>query len=241
LALLFFVASHETTGGFGTPLESYLKTVDLATKTRVERSAPEVLVVGGGDDPAVSEFPAVMEVLLSDLPHRFVNGDEAVVVPQAGAVVILESAQLRANVWYTGCVQKNGCELQEVERGLQVVTVPPGVVVRAEGEFPDPRGLANGVVLIGWVSDPVWTVVWSPGFVPAASDYHFFNHAPNGQADGVGYPSRYWRDGDVILSFFELQPTGPVQVGMYEFPSVKAVPVLDAAGLPYADALVAEP
>lgn len=241
LALLFFIATHDTTGGFGVPLGTLLQTVAVATRLADARAAAEVLVVGAGDDPAVDEFPAVMAALLPNRPHRFVNGNEAVVVPSGRSVAILQSAQLQATDWYNGCARDQGCTLQTVARGLRVVTVPPGVIVRVANQFPDPRGLANGVVLIGWESDPVWTVVWNPGFVPAASDYHFFNQAANGQADGVGYPSRYWRDGDVIVSFFELQPTGPVRVGMYEFPAVVNVPVLDAAGLPYADGVVAEP
>jgi 4-amino-4-deoxy-L-arabinose transferase-like glycosyltransferase len=241
LALLAFVVNHNTTGGFGTPLGSLLQTVDVATRLADEKNVPEVLVVGAGDDPAVHEFPAVMDVLLPSRPHRFVNGNEAVVLPQAGSVVILESNQLRAGDWYSSCAQSNGCVVQTLERGLSVVTVPPGAPVRVANPFPDPHTLANGVNLIGWDTNPVWTVIWSPGFVPAAKDYHFFNHALNAQVDGVGYPSRYWRDGDVILSFFDLPPTGPVRVGMYEYPAVTNVPVLDVVGLPWADAVVAQP
>jgi len=101
--------------------------------------------------------------------------------------------------------------------------------------------LANGVELIGWDATPAWTVIWRVGYVPAAADYHFFNHASNAQADGVGFRSQSWREGDVVISFFDLTPTGPVRVGMYEYPSVTNVPVMDAADLPYSDALTAEP
>ncbi len=240
LTLLCFIATHETPNGFGTPLGALLNTVDAAKQQKADWNFSEVLVVGEGDDPSEDEFPAVMNVLLRDVPHRFVNGNEAVVVPQGGAAIILQSPLLRTNDWYMTCAREQGCVRQEVERGLAVVSVPSGTTVQVATPFPEPRRLANGVELIGWEESPVWTVIWRPGFVPAAADYHFFNHAQNGQVDGAGYPSRYWRDGDVYLSFFDFQPSGPVRVGMYEYPAVTNVPVLDEAGLPYSDAVTAE-
>jgi hypothetical protein len=240
LVLLFFVGSRETPGGFGAPLGSLLNAVDAAKTTQAENALPEVLVISDGDDPVVDDFPAIMDVLLRDTPHRFVNGDEAVLVPQGGAVALLQTPSLSASEWYEACMREQNCTSKEVERGMQVVAVPPGINVRIENPFPEPRILANGVEFLGWDNGDGWRVIWRPGFIPAASDYHFFNHATNGQVDGVGYPSHYWRDGDVIISFFDLQPDGTVRVGMYEFPSVKNVPVLDVAGNPYSDAVTAE-
>ena len=241
LALLFFIGRNDTPSGFGIPLGALLNTVEIAKKEMAERSLPEILVVGQGDDPAVNEFPAVMTALLRDVPHRFVSGDDSAVAPQSGAVVILQNSGLRANGWYEACGRDQGCVLYEVGRGMWVAAVPAGVIVAAKNQFPDPRVLANGVELIGWDRDLGWRVIWRAGYVPAASDYHFFNHAANGQADGVGFASRDWRDGDVVVSYFDLQPVGPVRVGMYEYPSVTNVPVLDAAGNPYSDAVTAGP
>mgnify|MGYP000932417617 CR=1 FL=1 len=95
--------------------------------------------------------------------------------------------------------------------------------------------------LLGWETDPGWALVWRTGYVPAASDYHFFNHGPDAQADGVGFPSRSWQDGDTVISYFDLAAGGPVRVGMYEYPSVRNVPVLDPAGAPFSDGLTAAP
>lgn len=242
LALLFFIAGHDTTGGFGTPLGSLLATVDAATAARTARSSPEVLVVGAGDDPSVQEFPAVMDVLLRGAPHRFVNGLESAVLPRSGAIVVLESPHLAAaERYYSRCA---ACALLwSGDHGLAVVALEPDAASHTPlpREFPEPRRLANGVELLAWQAEPGWAIYWRVGYIPPAADYHFFNHARDVQADGVGYPSRYWRDGDIVISFFDLPATGPVRVGMYEYPGVINVPVMDAAGNPYSDALTAGP
>jgi hypothetical protein len=251
LALLFFIGRNDTTGGFGTPLGELLQAAATAAATLHPQGfvsggeVPEVLVVGRGDDPAVAEFPAVMAVLLPGVPHRFVNGAEAIVVPSAGAAVIVESADLWAWNWYTHCA---ACKLVETRaRGIGVVYLWPAGSTRVGHVFPEPRRLANGVELLGWESAagwsnrPGWVILWRVGYTPAASDYHFFNHAANGQADGVGFPSSAWRDGDLVLSYFDLRPAGPVRVGMYEYPAVINVPVLDEMGNPHSDGLTAQP
>lgn len=242
LALLFFVGANATPGGFGTPLGRLLDAVDGAKQMQASLNAPEVLIVGDGDDPNVDESPAVMDVLFRGTPRRFVDGNEAAVFPQGGAAAIIQPGEFRARARYENYAATEVCiALRAGELGIELVGLAPGVQIEIANPFPEPRALANGVELLGWESDPVWAVVWRVGYVPAAADYHFFNHAPNGQADGVGYPSRYWRDGDVVISFFDLQPAGPVRVGMYEYPAVINVPVMDAMGNPYSDAVIAAP
>ncbi len=242
LALLFFVARVDTPGGFGAPLGALLDVADTAQNAYAVGGAPEVLIVGEGDDPAIHEFPAVMEALLRNTPHRFVNGNEAALASAQGAVVVVQSPTLKAFDWYQRCVVWGSCiQLGAGQRGMTVLRLPADTPMKIDHPFPEPRTLANGVELLGWAAETEWTVFWRVGYVPAAADYHFFNHSTNAQADGVGYPARYWRDGDRVISFFDLRPTGPVRVGMYEYPAVTNVPVLDAAGNPYADAVTAEP
>jgi len=96
LALLFFIGANATPGGFGTPLGLLLNAVDGAKEMQASLAAPEILVVGDGDDPDVHEFPAVMDVLIRGTPHRFVDGNEAAVFPQGGAVAIIQSGEFRA-------------------------------------------------------------------------------------------------------------------------------------------------
>ncbi len=242
LALLFFIGAVNTPGGFGTPLGLLLNVVDQAKAMKAEQAAPEILLVGEGDDPSVDEFPAVMDVLFHDTPHRFVDGDEAVVLPQGGAVVVIQSGDFKARGWYENCAAVEAClPLRQSEQGIELAAIPPDTQIEIAHPFPEPRTLANGVELLGWDTESGWTVIWRPGYIPPAADYHFFNHAPGAQADGVGYPSNYWRDGDLVISFFDLRPiTFPIRVGMYEYPSVVNVSVMDAAGTPYSDAVTVE-
>jgi hypothetical protein len=242
LALLFFIGSNNTPNGFGTPLGLLLNAVEGAKQMQAQLAVPEILIVGDGDDPAVDDFPAVMDVLFRGTQHRFVDGNEAAVFPPGGAVAIIQPSEFRARGRYEDCADTEACMvLRAGEFGIELVGLSANTAVEIANPFPEPRTLANGVELLGWESTPVWTVIWRAGYVPAAADYHFFNHAEGAQADGAGYPSRYWRDGDLVISFFDLQAAGPVQVGMYEYPSVINVPVMDVAGEPFSDAVTARP
>ncbi|MEK7325468.1 MAG: hypothetical protein AAB217_09465, partial [Chloroflexota bacterium] len=243
LALLFFIGSNNTPNGFGTPLGLLLNAVDGAKQMQAQLAVPEILIVGDGDDPAVDDFPAVMDALFRGTPHRFVDGNEAAVFPPGGAVAIIQPGEFRARGRYEDCAETEACMvLRAGELGIELVGVSANTAVEIANPFPEPRTLANGVQLLGWESQPVWTVIWRAGYVPATADYHFFNHAEGAQVDGAGYPSRYWREDDLVISFFDLQAYGfPIRVGMYEYPSVINVPVLDVAGEPFSDAVTAGP
>jgi hypothetical protein len=122
--------------------------------------------------------------------------------------------------------------------------------------FPEPNRLANGVTLVGY-DRPVeveggvrWQVHWETGAAGEA-DYHFFNHLMDGdgrrvgQADAAAYPARQWRTGDRVVSRYTVsrpgEAAGPLwmRTGMYTYPAVENVPVLDVAGNPCADAVEA--
>lgn len=242
LALLFFIGSVNTPGGFGTPLGMWLDVVDRAKLFRAQNNTPEILLVGEGDDPAISEFPAIMDVLFHDVPHRFVDGDTAALFPSGGATVIIQPSEIKSRAIYEKFSKAEACLLlRESEQGVEVLSVPENVEIKIANQFAEPRILANGVEVIGWERDSNWMIAWRVGYVPAASEYHFFNHAASVKVDGVSYPSRYWREGDVLINFFNLNVKELVRVGMYEYPSIKNVPVMDVAGNPFADALEVKP
>jgi hypothetical protein len=115
--------------------------------------------------------------------------------------------------------------------------------------------LANWVNLFGY-DQPVaqanktaiWSVHWHPGSNPDPIDYQFFVHLLNergeriGQVDTAAFSPQQWRAGDVVISHFalpwptETQPPFTLQVGMYTYPGLSPVPLLDVAGNPYAEA-----
>ncbi len=92
-------------------------------------------------------------------------------------------------------------------------------------------------VKLGW---------WLHGPPPAGVDYHFTVqlqlHTENdirivSQDDQVAYPAEYWQGGDTVLSYFLLPlpvdlPSGEyvLRAGMYSYPDIVPVPVINPAG-----------
>jgi hypothetical protein len=111
---------------------------------------------------------------------------------------------------------------------------------------------ANGAQLIGYqVSGELrpggtarWVLVWRATDTPAEDVYyHWFNHLLDGegqfisQRDGPSVIPAYWRPGDTVLNWFEIPipsdaPPGEymMRVGMYVYPEMKNVPVVDGMG-----------
>ena len=115
-------------------------------------------------------------------------------------------------------------------------------------------GQASGVALLGydWSGDPRpggavrWTLYWRiEGIPPAGTDIHWFNHLVDGagarwgQMDGVGLPVSEWRVGDTVLTWFDIPiaadaPPPPyfIRSGMYTYPDIVGISLLDVAGNP---------
>jgi hypothetical protein len=89
-----------------------------------------------------------------------------------------------------------------------------------------------------------WQLTWrvdSPP--PPEADYHWTNQLYDaagkrvGQMDGVGFPAHSWRAGDTVVTWFDV-PIAPdaapgvyqMRVGMYTYPDIKTVPVVDGPG-----------
>ncbi len=93
----------------------------------------------------------------------------------------------------------------------------------------------------------VWDLFWETADTPEAADYHIFNHLLDAagarvtQADGAAFAARQWRAGDGVVSRFvlpvpaDVAPPLTMRVGMYRFPSLESVPVLDEAANPAGD------
>jgi len=241
-----FVARHDTIGGFGRPLSRYLQISDAVLRHAQENGAAEVLVVGEGSSPTVDELPAVFDVLLRNrLPYRFVDGRVSAVFPMYKSLLLVAPGAGQATRWYSSwpAVELlDGFQLRAGDGSWPKSPLTP---------IPTPRLLQNGVELQGYNWSPgaaslyfwlQWQVLWQ-----GESDTHFYVHlvdtagAQFGQRDGAGFATASRQVGDRVITLFDItaddrEPRDALwaRVGMYSYPSLVGVPVIDAAGNPLA-------
>lgn len=164
---------------------------------------------------------------------------------RAMAGVRFEKAILMPDGWQYHLYLRERADREDVMVGL--------------ARFSDPPRFANGVVFLGYDLPQaiapgdtleVWLAWWVQVGPPPGSDSHFFVHLLDGeghlrsQHDGVPYPTSSWRAGDLVLSRFTIPvpsdlPSGAYEVraGLYTYPDIRGVPVVDAAGNPVESAV----
>jgi 4-amino-4-deoxy-L-arabinose transferase-like glycosyltransferase len=259
LSLFSFLARTATPGGFGVPLGLKLETADRARALMAQSSAAEILLAGEGEAPLVDEFPAEWAVLLRGTPHRFVDANRSALFPAQTAVVLLDSRE-PTPTWTGDLYQAAASSRQEIplragEGSYLVLELPGSARPTPSIAFEPPYLLANWINLLGADAPQrldedtaVWQIHWRTGDNPDPATYHFFNHLQEssgqrlGQADEPAFSPSQWRAGDSLISRFLLpwpeMAVGPLtmRVGMYRYPSLDNVPLLDVAGNPYLDA-----
>lgn len=241
VALLRFLDTHDTPGGFGTPLGDLL---DIRAAV-LARDPADVIVIGTGEIAPYDEEPAVWGVLLDPAPSlRFVDGRRTAVIPaQPATELIAVRPDLRACAARACFGQAAGEMVFEPRPG------GPCYLVRQTDADPwavtvtpiEPVRFANGAALTGYAIRPgeVLLRYRLPG--PVAADFQVFVHALDeagarlAQADRPGWPGRYWRAGDTLTLWFALDvPDGADRLlaGMYavEDGAYRNVEVLDAQG-----------
>jgi 4-amino-4-deoxy-L-arabinose transferase-like glycosyltransferase len=239
LALYNFLGANNTPGAFGTPLALLMRAADSARRL----NAPEILVVSDGSDPWQDGTPAVFDALLHGTPHRFVDGRTTAVLPAGEAAAIIGPGNFPGAELYR---QWSGGQWQaeiQLRPGEGVVYVAKG---GGDWPVPHPRDasalLGNGAELLGSGGDTQrWELWWRAPEGGSGEDYHVFAHLldaqgqPVAQLDEATAATRYWRANDLVVNYFALNAPGAgalVQSGMYAYPSLTPVDVLDAAGNP---------
>ncbi len=251
VSILHFVAGRNTPGGYGTPVGLTLRAVYSAEQMARQLNGT-ILVMADGDNVEADEVASIWDVLADPaLAPRVVDRRQAAVYPALPAAIVHapnKTVEERGTNW----------PLRPGEGEYDFSRWPGGDALATQGLMPvGPDRWANGVRLLG--AQPIgalspggtfrWQLTWRVSS-PASSgaDYHWFNHLVNaegkrvGQMDGVGFPARSWRAGDTVVTWFDV-PIAPdaapggykMRVGMYTFPDIKGVPVVDASGKPVAD------
>jgi hypothetical protein len=255
-----FVATHDTPGGFGIPLARYLDIADRSVEMVHSTNSAEMLVAGQGDSVVVDPLPAVFDVLLRDrVAYRFVDGTSAAVFPANPSVVLLSPEPGEAARWYSTW------PTQQLRDGYRLVTLdgtwpqsPPWSEDPLK-PIAGPRTFQNGVELQQYIWEHVkesrgrfwlqWQVLWlSP------DDTHFYLQVLDqeeqlwGQQDSAGYPTESRQRGDRILTGFDISAQEGMSVtpywgraGLYLYPQVVNLPVIDEAGNPVDETVVMGP
>ena len=254
-SLLATVARDPAAGGFGVPLRTKLAAADAARDLQRRTDAVEILLAGDGADPEEDTFPAEFRALLHGAPLRLVDLRAEAVFPGHPAIVLMDmalSAPPAAGDLYLAA----GDPVQTVDLNnapvYAAVALPAAAAPAPAVALAAPPLLANFVRLIGHSElSPagIWDVYWRPADDPDPADYHIFNHLLDGggarvaQSDAAAFSGAQWRPADVVVSRFRLLPDSPpapplsMRVGMYRFPSLESVPILDEAANPSGDAV----
>jgi hypothetical protein len=258
-ALMRAVVAAPGETGFGLPLRTKLAAADAARRLRDETGAAELLLAGDGADPERNDFPAEFRALLHDEPVRYVDLNAEALFPATAAVVLLgpAAADGPASARDLYAAAPGAVETVESASGVAytVHALPPVAAPPPAVTLDAPALLANFARIVGHnplrfgPDGAVWDLFWWTADNPDAADYHIFNHllddrgARLAQADGAAFAGRQWRAGDVVVSRFvlpvpaDVAPPSIMRVGMYRFPSLESVPVLDEAANPASDAM----
>lgn len=249
LHFISFVADHDTSnGGYGPPVRAALSITDAARARVHDSEAMEVIVVAPGGDPAVDEQAAIMDVLLADVPRRFVRAEDGLILRGDGAHYVFtpgaEDALMRLRESAAPEIMR--APVYAGDSRAYVAAVTPAFALRdfhaLEAQWE------GGARLIGYRelrvgSDLTVDVFVSVVGVPAG-DVHWFARAYDGErqiasTDIGGVAPAMWRVGDVLALRFRL-PVGDasidrVRIGSYAYPEIRQLMLLDVAGNPVDD------
>lgn len=219
-ALLRFVDTHATPGGFGTPLHYLLDARDAV----LARDPDDVIVISDEERAPFDTIPAVWDVLLDAVPQvRFVDGTRTAVLPQGAAwELIAWSPDLRT--CDKECRDSNTTIAQRPGEPPYVLRPAPGSVPSVAFTAIEPQHFANGAHLTGYARTEESVILRWTLDGPVDADYQAFVHALDAdgariaQADRPAWPGHYWRAGDTLVLWFDLAlrpETAALFTGMY--------------------------
>jgi hypothetical protein len=200
----------------------------------------------------------ILDALLSDTPHRLVDGQTTVVYPTHTAIlVIAPEVKETASITFP-CTQDLSSDLYQYR-----LWNPALALSCTDDLMPADARWASGVQLLGYTvtgnPQPGGTIHVTLHVETAQAssdqDVHWFNHLEDnegwrcGQFDHAGWPASRWQPDESVLLHFAIAispDAGPgpytLRVGQYIYNSpedLENIPVVDAAGNPvdYAVAL----
>ena len=235
----------------------YWQEIAEETRSRVlqEEAAEALLLVP--EDHRWNAQANILDALLSDTPHRLVNGHTAVVYPpHTSVLVIAPEVKDSASITHP-CTHDLGGDLYHYR-----LWDPERAAGCTAGLVDADAQWASGVRLLGYsvTGDPQpggtvhTTLHVETTHGPSGEDIRWFNHLEDqegwrcGQFDHAGWPASRWQPGERVLLHFDIEiaidaSPGPftLRVGQYIYRSpenLQNIPVVDAAGNPVDYAVV---
>jgi hypothetical protein len=243
--------------GYGTPLGYWWRAAEQARALAEREDAAEVLLLMPGDN-RWDEKGNNLDALLSDTPHRVVDGHTTIVYPPHPAILLIASEVEASTALALPCTQDLEADLPASPLGgtYHYRLWSPA---HADADLctqtltPTTAQWASGVRLLGYdvagTAQPGETLhvtlYWETTQGSLDADVHWFNQLEDqagqrwGQFDTVGWPAARWQPGDRVLVHFDLSiapeaSPGPyvLRVGQYTYPEIENIPVVDVAGNP---------
>ncbi len=229
--------------GYGTPLGYWRRAAEQARALVEQRDAAEILLVMPGDHPWDSKAN-ILDALLSDTPHRIVDGHTTLLYPPYPAILLIasevEASTALAFLHSGGGLYGTPPCTQDL---IDLTASPLGGTYHyrlwspahtnasscTQALSPAAAQWASGVRLLGYdiagAGQPGETLHvtlhWETTQGPLEADVHWFNHLEDqagqgwGQFDLVGWPTTRWQPGDRVLLHFDLSIAPEAKPGPY--------------------------
>ncbi|MBN1286922.1 MAG: hypothetical protein JXB47_16100, partial [Anaerolineae bacterium] len=255
-----YAGAHFTPGDFGAPLGMKMQGAQAAIDLLESSGAPEIIVLGEGDRPYQYEGPGAFDVMLHNVPHRFVNAAHSAALPDHPAVILVQPrVSWPAAPWYEATSKEAARIPLRADEGEYVLYLysPAGRDARL-GDFvpaPEPNLLENGARLLGyrWTVaragehiDVAWRVEGPPPFTnfdTIENDHivvYFYDPgagAAVAQTDGPAHWPPYWEPGDIVITRLPMiDSTGldreglELRAAMYRYPGIVRARLADGSG-----------
>jgi len=264
-----FVARNDTTGGYGLPFRFTNQAAQSAVTAARDIGVDEVWVITEGTSPEYDEMPVVFDYLMGPSVRSVFLGQgnvTAMLLPADNPAVYLvtrDVPQVMRMMETLGGDEVGTVGFPGEEREAHIYALPSwptSEIVGFPAEMRDER-LGAGLRLLGydWPSTAragemaELTTYWIFGDIAPSvyeEQHSLFNHLvgskgkTRAQQDGMGLPERDWREGYVLVSWFELDLPSDlppsdyyVLTGLYSLSDGKRSRVLDAGGNPVGDSI----
>ena len=256
-----FVAQNDTSGGYGLPFRFTNQAAQSAIAAARDSGVDEIWVITEGTSPEYDDMPVVFDYLLGPSVRSVFLGQgniKAMLLPADNPAVYLitrDVPQVRRMIGTLGGDEVAMVEFPGGEREARVYALPSCPTSEIAGLPAVVRSdrLDAGLRLLGydWPTTALTgemaelTTYWIFEDIPPSvyqEQHSLFNHLVRGkgktwaQQDGIGLPERDWREGYVLVNWFELAlpsdlPPGNYYVltGLYRLSDGKRSHVIDAA------------